>query len=127
VRAHPNGRFVYQSNRTFGRLDDEGRRVSTGGENNIAVWRLGSTTGEPQLVQHADAASFHLRNCGIDPSGRLLVASSIEPAVMADGSTLPAALAVMRIAEDGRLDLARRIDVDVAGKLMFWSGLVELP
>ena len=127
VRAHPNGRFVYQSNRTFGRLDDEGRRVSTGGENNIAVWRLGSTTGEPQLVQHADAASFHLRNCGIDPSGRLLVASSIEPAVMADGSTLPAALAVMRIAEDGRLDLARRIDVDVAGKLMFWSGLVDLP
>jgi 6-phosphogluconolactonase (cycloisomerase 2 family) len=126
IKLHPSGRFAYISNRTFGREVD-GWRHTIGGEQTIAVFAIDAATGQATPLQHADAGSFHLRNAGIDPSGRLLIATSIEPAVMLDGTVLPAALAVMRIGADGRLALAKRIEVDVGDRLLFWSGLVDLP
>ena len=126
ITIHPSGRFAYVANRSFGH-EVEGRRHSTGGEQTIAVFAFDAATGQATPIQHADAGSFHLRNAGIDPGGRLLVATSIEPAVLPDGSVLEAGLAVLRIGGDGRLSLARRIELDLGGRLLFWSGLVDLP
>jgi hypothetical protein len=40
--------------------------------------------------------------------------------------TIPAGLSVFRIGDDGKLTFARKYDVDVAGKTMFWMGMVQL-
>jgi hypothetical protein len=40
---------------------------------------------------------------------------------------VPAALSVFRIADDGRLQFARKYDVELGGKFQWWSGLVGLP
>jgi len=89
----------------------------------------GEATGEPKLIQNADAHTIHLRTFGIDPSGRLLVTASILPMAVRDGGgvkTVPATLNVYRIGDDGELAFARKYDV-VAGKAMqSWSGMMGL-
>jgi hypothetical protein len=40
--------------------------------------------------------------------------------------TVQAGLSVFKIGDDGKLTLARTYDVDVAGKTMFWMGMVPL-
>src|SRR2546426_7060166 len=37
IHVHPNGRFVYLTNRNQGEVDFEGKKVFNGGENNVAV------------------------------------------------------------------------------------------
>lgn len=125
IRVHPSGRFVYLSNRSFGRLDG-GQRVSDGGESNLAAFAFDAKTGAPTALQHCDPGLFHIRNAGIDPSGRLLTCTSIEPARMPDGSVWPASLAALRIGDDGRLTPANKYPVEVGTRQIFWSGLVDL-
>jgi len=38
--------------------------------------------------------------------------------------TVPAGLSVFRIGDDGKLTFARKYDVDVGDKTMFWMGMV---
>ncbi len=83
----------------------------------------------PTLIQTIDGRGIHLRTFGIDPSGRLLVAASIRPMPVRDGSTiktLTAGLMVYRIGADGRLAFARKYDVDTGKAQQFWSGMVTL-
>ena len=40
--------------------------------------------------------------------------------------TVPASLALFRIADDGKLDFVRKYDVEVGDKQMFWMGMVGL-
>jgi len=42
-------------------------------------------------------------------------------------SYVPAALSVFRIGADGRLDFARKYDVELGGKFQWWAGIVRLP
>jgi 6-phosphogluconolactonase len=43
-------------------------------------------------------------------------------------NTLPASLAVYRVRDDGRLDFARKYDIETAdARSLFWMGLVSLP
>ncbi|MEQ9640419.1 MAG: beta-propeller fold lactonase family protein [Alphaproteobacteria bacterium] len=125
IRMHPSGRFVYLSNRSFGWLDD-GQRVADDSESDLVAFALDPETGAPSLLQHVDPGLFHIRNAGIDPSGRLLVCTSIEPARMPDGSIKPAMLAALRIGDDGRLTPANNYPVDVGRRQIFWSGMVDL-
>jgi hypothetical protein len=127
IHVHPNGRFVYVTNRNSGTEDVSGRRVFKGGENNVAVFSIDPQTGEPHKIQNIDAYTNHLRTFAIDPSGRLLIAASIEPMPMRDGSILPAALVLYRIGPDGRLELARKYDVETDCFMQFWTGIVTLP
>ena len=46
---------------------------------------------------------------------------------MRDGSTLPAALVLYRIGSDGKLEFARKYDVDTGKYMQFWTGIVTLP
>jgi len=126
IHVHGNGKFVYLTNRTFPAREG-GRDVSSGGEDSLVVYALDQNSGEPKPVQHIDGRGVQLRTFGIDASGRLLVAASIMPMLRSDGTTMPAGMTVFRIADDGRLALIRKYDVDVGAAQQFWSGMVTLP
>ena len=121
IHVHPNGRFVYVGNRY-----DLTNRL---GENTLAVFEIDQKVGEPRPVQYADAAGVHCRTFHIDPSGRLLVAAHSMPLAGGADAALyqvPAGLVVFRIGNDGHLTFARRYDVDVGERRMFWMGMVTL-
>jgi 6-phosphogluconolactonase len=127
IHVHPNGRFVYLTNRAFTMTDFEGRQVFAGGENSVAVFAIDPTTGEPTRLQNIDGHANYLRTFGIDPSGRLLVTASVWPMPMRDGTTLPAAIGMFRIGGDGKLEFVRNYDIDAtAQKQQFWAGMVTL-
>jgi len=123
IHVHPNGGFVYLTNRTFPASGPGARTIAAGGENSVAVFAIDQTTGEPTCIQNIDGRGIQLRTFGIDPTGRMLVAASTMSS--ADGA-LAAGITVMRIAADGRLSLARKYDVDVGDRQQFWSGMVAL-
>ena len=123
IHVHPNGRFVYVTNRTFPASGPGAREIALGGENSVAVFAIDQTTGEPNLVQNIDGRGLQLRTFGIDPTGRILVVASIMAS--ADGK-LPAGITVMRIAADGKLTFVRKYDVDVGTAQQFWSGMLAL-
>jgi 6-phosphogluconolactonase (cycloisomerase 2 family) len=129
IHVHPDGRFVYLTNRNQNEVEFHDTKVFNGGENNVAVFSLEAKTGEPRLIQTLDGHGIHLRTFGIDPSGRLLVAASIRPLAVRDGNTirtLTAGIMVYRIAGDGTLAFVRKYDVDTARGQQFWSGMVTL-
>jgi 6-phosphogluconolactonase len=61
VVAHPNGRFVYGSNR---------------GHDSIAIFAVDQETGKLRPAGHQHAGGREPRNFSLDPSGRLLLAGS---------------------------------------------------
>jgi 6-phosphogluconolactonase len=129
IHIHPNGRTVYVSNRASVTVDFNGKRVFRGGENNIAVFSINPSTGEPTLIQNADPQSFHIRTFSIDPGGKIMVAASIIDMNVRDGNNVrhvPAALTVFRIGGDGKLTYVRKYDVELGGKFQWWTGLVGL-
>jgi hypothetical protein len=57
------------------------------------------------------------------------VAQHNLPVNVRDGDaikTIPAGLSVFRIGDDGKLAFARKYDIDVGDKTMFWMGMVPL-
>jgi 6-phosphogluconolactonase len=124
IHVHPNGKFVYVTNRTLPASGPGAREMTKGGENSVAVFAIDATTGEPSRVQNIDGRGLQLRTFGIEPAGRLLVVASIMS--LANG-TLPAGITVMRLAGDGKLTFVRKYDVDVGDKQQFWTGMVTLP
>jgi 6-phosphogluconolactonase len=130
IHVSPDGRFVYLTNRAFWRTEFEGKQVFSGGENSVAVFAIDQTTGEPTLIQNADAHANYLRTFAIDPQRRILVAASVWPMLVREGkdiTTLPAAIVVYRIGDDGKLTFVRKYDIDAsAQKQQFWAGMVRL-
>jgi 6-phosphogluconolactonase (cycloisomerase 2 family) len=131
VHVHPNGKFVYQANRAGGTLEYQGKRVSAGGENSIAVYAIKQETGEPVQIQTIDTRGFVPRTFALDASGRILVAANQNAMLVRDGDTVkmvPASLAVFRVGSDGKLDYVRKYDVPADDvRTMFWMGIVALP
>ena len=129
VHVHQNGRFVYGANRAEATTEFQGKQVFKGGENSIVAYSINQSTGEPTAIQHIETQKIHPRTFHIDPSGRVLVAQHNLPVNVRDGDavkTLPAGLSVFRIGDDGKLTFARKYDVDVGDKTMFWMGMVPL-
>jgi 6-phosphogluconolactonase (cycloisomerase 2 family) len=129
IHVHPNGKFVYQTNRASDLTTENGETVVINGENNVAVYAVDQTTGEPTLIQNADGRAYELRTFGIDPSGRLLIAASIKSVPVRQGgaiTTVPARISVYRIANDGKLEMARQYDADTGKGQQFWTGLVTI-
>jgi 6-phosphogluconolactonase len=129
IHVHPNGRFVYLTNRASRLVDFEGKKVFAGGENSVVVYAINQTTGEPTHIQSIDGHGTQLRTFAIDPSARMLVAASIQPLPVRKGNSienLSAGLSVYKIGGDGKLEFARKYDVDVGTKTQFWSGMVTL-
>lgn len=111
LHVHPNGKFLYQATRSAG-----------AGQNSIAVYTINPQTGEPTLIQNADTRGWEPRTFALDPSARILVAGN-QAAV----KTTPASLAVFRVGSDGKLEFARKYDVDTKTGSLFWMGIVPLP
>ena len=129
IHVHPNGRFVYLTNRNQDEVDFLGRKVFNDGENNVAVFAVDEKTGELSLIQTVEGHGIQLRTFGIDPSGRLLLAASIKPLLVREGNavkTLSAGITVYRINADGTLAFVRKYDVDTGKGQQFWSGVVAL-
>ncbi len=61
IFVHPNGKFVYGSNR---------------GHNSIVVYAIDEKTGKLSLVEHVSTQGKGPRNFAIDPSGRFLLAAN---------------------------------------------------
>lgn len=130
IHIHPGGKFVYVTNRASDLSSSDGKPAVVGGQNDIAVFAIDPKTGEPALIQNADGHSIELRTFGIDPSGRMLVAASVAPTPAREGDrivTVPAALSVFRIGDDGKLTFARKYDIDTGAERQFWTGMVTLP
>src|SRR5690349_7644891 len=129
VHVHPNGLFLYGANRAEATTEFQGKQVFKGGENSIVVYAINQSTGEPTPIQHIETQKIHPRTFHIDPSGRLLVAEHNAPLNVREGDavkTVPAGLSVFRIGDDGKLTFARKYDIDVGDKTMFWMGMVPL-
>ena len=62
--------------------------------------------------------------------GRLLVSASIRDMWVREGNEVrlaPAALSVFRIGADGKLTFVRKVDVELNGKLQWWTEMMGLP
>jgi 6-phosphogluconolactonase len=131
IHVSPDGRFVYLTNRSWWTTNYDGKQVFAGGENSVAGFAIDQKTGEPTLLQNADAHANYLRTFGIDTQGKILIAASVWPIPMREGNdvtVLPAAIVVYRIGADGKLTFARKYDVDASEKKQqFWAGMVALP
>ena len=61
VFVHPNGRFLYGSNR---------------GDNSIVVFAIDEATGKLTLVEHVPSGGQKPRGFGLDPAGRFLLSAN---------------------------------------------------
>ena len=74
IAVHPNGRFVYGSNRGHAGLP-AARTLRGGVENSIAVFSVGAD-GALTLVEHESTRGETPRNFALDPTGRWLIAAN---------------------------------------------------
>ncbi len=129
VHVHPNGRYVYVGNRASDTVDFAGKKVFPGGENNIAVFAINTASGEPTLIQNADAHGIHPRTFSLDPSGSMMVVANLQTMLVRDGDdvkTVPANLATYHVGSDGKLTFAHSYEVDTGDAMQFWSGMVAM-
>jgi 6-phosphogluconolactonase len=115
IHVHPNGRFVYLSNRASGTTMADGKPVWEGGENTIGVYAIDQKSGEPVRIQNIDSGGMHARTFSLDAPSALLVAANQNAVTKADGSHVPASLAVFRIADNGKLTFLRKYDIETGG------------
>ena len=131
IHMHPSGKFVYVANRAEGTVEFEGKRVSAGGENTIAVFSINQDTGEPTLIQRVDTRGFSPRTFAVDASGSVLAVANQNSRSVRDGSsvrTVPARLTLFRIGGDGKLDFTHQYNFETGGSVsLFWTGIVTLP
>nr|WP_246447970.1 beta-propeller fold lactonase family protein [Novosphingobium flavum] len=132
VHVHPDGRHVYVANRNDGNvgghsgpswLNPDPLPVFPGGENNVAVFALDAATGRTQLLQHVDTLGLHPRTIALVAGGKVLVAGNVAPILREDGALVPASVTSFRIADDGRLTLAHKLDLDVGAEKVGWMGV----
>jgi 6-phosphogluconolactonase len=129
LHAHPNGRFLYLANRAFDSVKVDGKDVFPGGENNIAVFSIDQTTGEPTAIQHEDVRGIYPRTFALDPSARMLAVTDVETRLARDHigvTTIPANIATFKVGDDGKLTFTNNYEIDTAGNLQFWSGMVSV-
>jgi 6-phosphogluconolactonase len=125
IQISHDGRFVYLGNRNNGTIGTP--PVFRGGENNVAVFAIDKSTGEPVLVQNADTRGFVPRTLTFNKTGKILVAAnqSARNVLNPDGSitSVPTSLAVFRINHDGTLTYVRKYD-NAGGT---WAGFLSAP
>jgi 6-phosphogluconolactonase len=136
IHVHPGGSFVYLGNRSWvadrvvpGVEDVGGKKIFSGGESGIAVFAIDQQTGEPSDMQHAEIHAAHPRTFGLDNGARLLIAGSLRPTAVREGGKivdLPAGFSVFRMRPDGKLDFARKYDIDVGPYTQWWTGMIPL-
>lgn len=128
IHVHPNGKFVYVSNRADGTINHDGKKIFNGAENTISTFSIDPETGEPTLIHTEDTRGIHVRTFSIDPSGTMLVAGCmIARDARIDGTIqhVSGGLSTFRIQADGTLTFLDKYDVDVGSDRLFWAGFVN--
>jgi 6-phosphogluconolactonase len=127
THVHPNGKYVYGCERATTDVAGQAEGIYTGGENTVVAYAIDQQTGKPSFIQRVDTHGMHPRTFAIEPSGRLMVVGNKSPVAVKEGGntrTVPASLDLFRVGADGKLEFARKYDIDVGSASMFWSGLV---
>jgi 6-phosphogluconolactonase (cycloisomerase 2 family) len=129
LHFHPNGHFLYLANRAFDTVKVDGKDVFPGGENNIAVFAIDPSTGEPSLIQNEDVRGVYPRTFALDPGARMLAVTDNEPKLVRDGAgfkTIPANISTFHVGADGKLTFASNTEIETGGEYQFWSGMVTV-
>ena len=130
IHVHPNGRYVYVSNRNDTTVDFDGRKVLGPGENTITVFAINQTTGEPTAIQFIDTHKVDPRTFALDPMGVFMTVQHIIPMPVRDGDhvkTNPAGVTTFRVGADGKLTYVSSYDLDTeGGSQIFWGKIIRL-
>lgn len=129
IHIHPNGRYLYVTNRAWEAEPEEGVDVFVGGANTIAVFELDQSSGEPKLIQQVDTLGIFPRTFGMDIQGRVLVVGNEKPSFIRTGDTITRVvpnLVMFKIDQDGRLERILLRDFPDNGKVCFWSTVLTL-
>ena len=63
----------------------------------------------------------------LDRTGRLLIVGDLMARNVREGEAVkavPIALSLFRVQADGRLEFARKYELDCGGKAPFWTGII---
>lgn len=130
IHVHPRGHVVYTTNRASRTVEFKGQQVFQGGQNTIVAFAINPMTGEPTAIQYVEPEGFHVRAFSIDPTGRLLIAATMQDMLVREGDSVrrvTAGLSLFRIADDGRLNFIRKYDVAVGQAQQVWVNMLTLP
>ncbi len=126
IHFHPRGDRLYVANRHDPSVYGPAGQVSDFAGNNLAVYAFDAASGRAEILQHIPTDSVHVRTFSFDQTARLLASASILPALARRAGQverLAARLTFFRVADDGRLELARVHDMPNERTSMFWSHL----
>ena len=128
IHIHPNGNFVYVSNRAYLAKKYSPEQIIPNGEDNIAVFKINRETGTVNLIDNVDTNGSLPRTFSIDPSGRLLIAANSEPArkknKLGQVVDLPVSLSLFKIDGDGKLEQTENLAFPNDDRLLFWAGFL---
>ena len=128
IHVHPNGNFVYVSNRAYMAEKCSPEKIIPNGEDNIAVFKINKETGTVNLIDSVDTNGSLPRTFSIDPSGRLLIAANSEPArkknKLGQVVDLPVSLNLFKIHGDGKLEQSENLAFPNEDQLLFWAGFL---
>ena len=128
IHIHPNGNFVYVSNRAYLAEKCSPEQIIPNGEDNIAVFKINKETGTVNLIDSVDTNGSLPRTFSIDPSGRLLIAANSEPArkknKLGQVVDLPVSLSLFKIDGDGKLEQTENLAFPNDDQLLFWAGFL---
>ncbi len=117
IRVHPNGRYLYATNRA---RDLESGELYDGGTNDIAVFEIDQQTGVLTFIQRVDTRGNFPRTFGIDPDQGVLVVGNEKTLQVASGPRILPSLSVFRIGADGRLAFLNQLTHPDNGEVCFW-------
>jgi 6-phosphogluconolactonase len=144
IMVHPSGKFLWLTNRNYavvpytpdGGAGDAAApdggdaaaappvNVFAGtGENNVALFSIDQTTGEPTLVNAIDSHGFEPRTFALDPSGNYLVVGNqkqVNTLTSTGLVTVMPNLSVFQVAGDGKLAFVHTYD-QATGEV-WWVG-----
>lgn len=126
IQVSPNGKYIYVSNRADATVPFDGKAVSAGGENNIAVFAINPRTGEPTLIQHIDGHGIEGRTLKVDPTGKLLIVANQKTLWVKNADNLDkvrANLAVFSIGSDGKLTFMHSYEMADEKKSLLWMDI----
>ena len=128
IHIHPNGNFVYVSNRAYLAKKCSPEQIIPNGEDNIAVFKINRETGTVNLIDSVDTNGSLPRTFSIDPSGRLLIAANSEPArkknELGQVVDLSVSLSLFKIDGDGKLEQTENLAFPNEDQLLFWAGFL---
>lgn len=126
IHFHPRGDRLYVANRHDPSVYGPAGQPCDYAGNNIAVYAFDAASGRAEALQYMPTESVHVRTFSFDRSARLMATASILPAISKrDGRVerVASRITFLRVADDGRLTLARVHDMPYDRSSTFWSHL----